>query len=59
MACGDLSRENLHCSIQNSVVIVAHGGETWLEHSGGKRIGRIKWVLPGKIMWSVQVVVDR
>ena len=33
MACGDISRENFHCNIQDSVVIIAHGGETCLEKS--------------------------
>ena len=31
MVCGDISQENCHCSIQDSIVVVAHGGETWLK----------------------------
>ena len=37
--CGDLSRENCHYSIQESVVIVAHGRETWVEQGGMERGG--------------------
>ena len=37
MACGDLSRENYQYSIQGSVVIIAHGGETWPEQGGDAR----------------------
>ena len=36
---GDISRENYYYSIQESVVIIANGGETWIEQGGGTRGG--------------------
>ena len=39
LACGDISRENSPCSIQDGVVIIYHGGEAWIEQGGGKRRG--------------------
>ena len=39
LVCGDLSRDNFHYIIQDSVVIIAHGRDTWLEQGGGTRGG--------------------
>ena len=32
-----------------SVIIIAHDGETWLEQSGGERMGGIQWRLLLKV----------
>ena len=42
LARGDFSQESCHYSIQDSVVIIAHGRETSLEQSGKKRMGGIQ-----------------
>ena len=39
---GDFSQESCHYSIQDSVVIIYHGRETWLEQSGGERMGGLQ-----------------
>ena len=52
LACGYLSRDNFHCSIQNSVVSIPHGGETWLEQGGGKSGGASN-MKPWKRSWGV------
>ena len=31
-----------HYSIQNTIAIIAHYGETWIEQSGGERMGGIQ-----------------
>ena len=45
MAGGDLSQESFHYRIQDTVVIIAHDGETWIEQSGGKGMGGLQWQL--------------
>ena len=52
MACGDLSRDNYHYSIQDSGVIIAHGVETWLEQGRGTR-GGASMTIPFKISFGV------
>ena len=37
LACGDIYWENFHYSIQDSGVIIDHGGETWIGQGGGTR----------------------
>ena len=39
LVCGDLSKDNCHYSIQDSVVIIEHGEDTWLEQGVGTRGG--------------------
>ena len=59
MACGDLSRENYHYIIQESVVIMAHGGETWFEQiGGGGRMGGFNEDPLKNSLMSVSVVVN-
>ena len=42
IACRNVSRDNFHYRIHDCVVIVAHGGETWIGQSGGERMGGIQ-----------------
>ena len=42
MARGDLSQESCHHSIKHTDVIIAHDRETWLEQSGGERMGGLQ-----------------
>ena len=57
MAWGDLSRDIFHYNIQDSVVITARGGESWIEQGGGTRGGINDETLENFLM-SVPVVVD-
>ena len=38
----DLSQEGWNYSIQHTIAIIAHTGETLLEHSGGERMGGLQ-----------------
>ena len=58
MACGDLSLENCHYSIHDIVVTISHGGETWLEQSGGEGWGGFDDNSLEKVLRSVPVVFD-
>ena len=39
LACADIYQENFHYIIHYSSVIIARGGETWIEQGGGTRGG--------------------
>ena len=49
LAWGDLSQEGCHYSIQHTIAIIAHDGETWLVYSGGERMGGLQWRLILKV----------
>ena len=49
MAWGDISQEGCHNSIQHTIAIIAHDGETWLEQSGGERMGELQLILLLKV----------
>ena len=36
---GYISQYSYYCSIQDGIVVIAHGGDTWLEQSGGESMG--------------------
>ena len=56
--CVDLSQDNCHFRIQDSGVIIAHGGETWLEQGGGTRGGCFNNETLEKGLNNVPVVVN-
>ena len=58
MACGHLSRENCHFSIQDSGVIRSYGGKNWLEQGGGTSGGCFNYETLKKGLRSVLVFVD-
>ena len=56
--CGYLAQDICHYSIHDSVLIIAHGGESWIEQCGGKKGGGFNDETLEKGLMSVPVFVD-
>ena len=58
LALGDISQESCRYSIQDIVVIIPHGRETWLAQSGGGNMGVFNGDYVKNSLRSVPVVVN-